>query len=837
MNELIRSIHEEKITKFRKHLKEVSVKDIDESTPPILMLLFTRFYLVKQPNYEKSVEMINLVLDKGANTDIIEDKGFQSSEHFTALHLACAFTPEYDIIRKMVPYKWQFDRTTLFVQSKITKRTPLHIASAYGNYEVIECLIDRGAIINKTSAFMNTPLHYASFNKDSKVAKLLIEKGADVNARDSFNRTPLHIASALCNLELIKLYRDNGANLDAQEDYKQTSLHYTTSNIPNVVGWKESAELQRITIDVNAVIPTIDMDTVLYSPKSRYVLKNWEERVLAAVLLIKYGADRNIKDVYGKTAFENGHASSKDIKGRFGTVNNLQSGLAKQIEKKLTTGPKISSMFNFENEPSKHTIDQFREIIQGDYASVLSNMTSILKYTDENNVKHDVPIITIPKGTLLFRSIRGDDQADYCGIEIGKIRKERCLHKNHNVFFYPFPGYSGLYAVANRISAFVVEREMKLLNLRNPATIHRANKDNKDIYFRDCNTIEKSFCNGLIGRRYDPCFSEHFIERNPDVVGMITLAKKDTVNSHMGPYHNEKTSRYSVFSQDSRKVQGIPEFILYPLETRNLKEIRWTLDDCKKKGKHNYSEFFEHNDIQSRAYSIFSKLEKYLSPKGVQKKHVTIFSPLKLFVVYEHMEEKYKKDCVPLIFDANSKLNTFQTDVNKLNQPLYSQGRHIKTKASQMKEIDTFDQEQKPKNERLKMSAIQELPSKMEQVSPDDKVYTVKGNVHDKVKPDTPMKKKSPQITSTRSNRPVISTNNTQKVTNTVFKKSESASKKIGIECDNDTECFTKLCVFNNITKKKKCKPKGMRKRVIGDECKINDQCSTRKCDKGFCAN
>ena len=48
-----------------------------------------------------------------------------------------------------------------------------------------------------------------------------------------------------------------------------------------------------------------------------------------------------------------------------------------------------------------------------------------------------------------------------------------------------------------------------------------------------------------------------------------------------------------------------------------------------------------------------------------------------------------------------------------------------------MKEIDTFDQEQKPKNERLKMSAIQELPSQQEQGSEGDKVYTVQGTLHE----------------------------------------------------------------------------------------------------------
>ena len=51
--------------------------------------------------------------------------------------------------------------------------------------------------------------------------------------------------------------------------------------------------------------------------------------------------------------------------------------------------------------------------------------------------------------------------------------------------------------------------------------------------------------------------------------------------------------------------------------------------------------------------------------------HVTIYSPLKMYVVWEYLEEKYKKDCIPIILDANSKLTQFQSDVNKLNEILY----------------------------------------------------------------------------------------------------------------------------------------------------------------------
>jgi hypothetical protein len=643
------------------------------------------------------------------------------------------------------------------------------------------------------------------------------------------------------NLNLLKFFHDNGADLNAVDNNGQTALHYTTADSlispSSLVG--NDGEIH------------IWYKRIANTNKGPRLI-NCDGNVMAAVLLIKYGIDKNIKDINGKTAFENGHATSaeKNIKNPEGAYvgstkfYGVQHIMAELINKKLNTGPKLSQMFNYSSEPDIHVFDPLREIVHGDSQSVLDKMTSIIKYTDENNVKFDVPIITIPKGVLLFRSIRGDDKADYCGIKLNESSNIRCLHKNHNVFFYPYPGFSDKYAVKHKISCFVVEREMKLLNLRNPAAIHRANKDDKDIYFRDCHNVEKNFCYGLVGRSYDPCFTKHFIRKNPDVVGMITLAKADTVHSHRKPYQFGTVSKYSVFSQDSRNVQGIPEFILYPLETRNLKEIHWDYDECMKKGKKNYSEFFETRDTDIRVHNIFAKLEKFLSPQGFQKKHATIFNPLKMFVIYEKLEDKYKKDCVPLIFDATSKLATFQNDINKLNQPLYSKGRHIKTHSAQMKEIDTFDQEQKPKNERFKMSTIQELPSKMEEGSPDDNVYTVKGNMQ--IKSDSKSKPSAPQTTSTRSNRPVNTNNKTKKATAVtqsnstlgikVSSSKASASKKMGQDCDNDTDCFTKLCVYNNITKKNKCRPTGKYKRIIGDECNSNQNCYTRKCANGYCA-
>ena len=81
--------------------------------------------------------------------------------------------------------------------------------------------------------------------------------------------------------------------------------------------------------------------------------------------------------------------------------------------------------------------------------NILEKMFSTLSYTNENGETYEIPIVTIPKGTILFRSIEKKSllNNDYCGIKkVNDSKSENeydeeedtssyCLHKNHNVFF------------------------------------------------------------------------------------------------------------------------------------------------------------------------------------------------------------------------------------------------------------------------------------------------------------------------------------------------------------------------------------------------------------------
>ena len=78
------------------------------------------------------------------------------------------------------------------IQDLIIKRTPLHEAVWYGQFEAVKFLIENGADVSAKDIDGDTPLHVAaSSSRLSEIAKFLIEKGADINNKNYKGISPL----------------------------------------------------------------------------------------------------------------------------------------------------------------------------------------------------------------------------------------------------------------------------------------------------------------------------------------------------------------------------------------------------------------------------------------------------------------------------------------------------------------------------------------------------------------------------------------------------------------------------------------------------------------------
>ncbi|MGI8744618.1 MAG: ankyrin repeat domain-containing protein [Bryobacteraceae bacterium] len=99
--------------------------------------------------------------------------------------------------------------------------TPVMYAAAYGSFDAMKLLIDKGAGVNAKSDFGVTALMWAV--NDLNKVRLLLDKGADVNAKSKMGRGPLLMAAKDDRgLPVVKLLIDKGADVNAR-DFMQTT--------------------------------------------------------------------------------------------------------------------------------------------------------------------------------------------------------------------------------------------------------------------------------------------------------------------------------------------------------------------------------------------------------------------------------------------------------------------------------------------------------------------------------------------------------------------------------------------------------------------------------------
>jgi len=182
-------------------------------------------------------------------------------------------------------------------------RSLLYVAALYGNEDIVEYLLLKGADPNIGASWkgMETPLHATAGAGQTNSAELLLKHGANVDAKSYSGVTALHRASWNLQNEVVRLLIEHHADVNARDKMGCTPMILPAPGPIYIKPGDFSNYKATLTLlvnngsDVNAKSFTRG-DTPL-------ICAAWAGDEESVVYLLSAGADPSIKSKYG-TALE-----------------------------------------------------------------------------------------------------------------------------------------------------------------------------------------------------------------------------------------------------------------------------------------------------------------------------------------------------------------------------------------------------------------------------------------------------------------------------------------------------------------------------------------------------
>ena len=166
------------------------------------------------------------------------DVNVQDENKDTPLHEASLYG-HYEIVEKLLEYMdLAHEDIKAYNPQNSELKTPLHFACHYGKIEVVRKLLAHvcydqqktSRLIETTDNESNTALHLACESGNVAVVSILVSKGARLSALKQDDVSPMHIAARLGFTSIAEELTTRGENvvnrLDSQH---QTPLHYAAA--------------------------------------------------------------------------------------------------------------------------------------------------------------------------------------------------------------------------------------------------------------------------------------------------------------------------------------------------------------------------------------------------------------------------------------------------------------------------------------------------------------------------------------------------------------------------------------------------------------------------------
>ena len=209
-------------------------------------------------------------------------KDLESKEHLPIFSATIADNPE--IIDLLIQNGAQINAHSY------NKRLPIHTAARYGKLNALKYLVEHGADIDNNWMVMGqTPLFFAISNNNLDCVEYLLSKGANIEATDSTKRTPLMYAMCNLNNKLAEIILRHGANVNAIGLDNRTPPIFAALN-DNYEGLKMLVQHK------------CNLDIVSNRGETALILGVIRGNIEIIRLLLENGANPNIKNQSGNTA-------------------------------------------------------------------------------------------------------------------------------------------------------------------------------------------------------------------------------------------------------------------------------------------------------------------------------------------------------------------------------------------------------------------------------------------------------------------------------------------------------------------------------------------------------
>lgn len=107
----------------------------------------------------------------------------------------------------------------------IDGRTALHLASEWGQQEVVLTLLEAKADVSAKATNGDMPLHSAADYGHCEVVSILLAAKADINAQAADGTTALKLAASFDNREVVKVLLEAKADISILDDEGWSALH------------------------------------------------------------------------------------------------------------------------------------------------------------------------------------------------------------------------------------------------------------------------------------------------------------------------------------------------------------------------------------------------------------------------------------------------------------------------------------------------------------------------------------------------------------------------------------------------------------------------------------